>query len=63
MQKISVVNFNAPAMSLGLFPSDPMIESEEKVILAGVPSFPLSMSTGGIAKRSKNHHGCAKLRL
>lgn len=57
MQKISEVSFSAPAISLGLFPSEPMIESEEKVMLAGVPSLPLSMSNGGIAKRSRNHHG------
>jgi len=63
MQKISVVSFSAPAMSLGFVPSDPMMESEEKVMLAGEPSFPLNMSNGGIAKRSRNHHGCAKLRL
>ncbi len=63
IQKIRVVTFSAPAMSLGFVPSDPIMESEEKVILAGVPSLPLSMSNGGIAKRSRNHHGCAKLRL
>lgn len=52
-----MVSLNAPAMSLGRLPSDPMMESEEKVILAGVPILPLSMSNGGIAKRSRNHHG------
>lgn len=63
MQKISVVSFSAPAMSLGFVPNEPMMESEEKVMLAGVPSLPLSISNGGITKRSRNHQGCAKLRL
>lgn len=59
-QRVSVVSLRAPAMSLGLVPSEPMMERDEKVMLAGVPSFPLSRSNGGIANRSRNHHGCAK---
>lgn len=57
MQRMSVVSLNAPAMSLGLVPSEPRMEREEKVMLAGVPSLPLSMSSGGMARSSSSHHG------
>ena len=61
MQKMRVVSLRAPAMSLGLVPSEPMMDRDENVMLAGVPSLPLSRSNGGIAKSSRSHHGCAKL--
>ena len=61
--KIRLVNLNEPAMSRGFIPKVPMIEREEKVILAGVPNLPFKRSKRGIKSKRSNHQGCARLRL
>lgn len=58
-----LLNFTAPAMSRGLVPSELMIDREEKVMLAGVPSLPLKNSKRGSSSKSKSHQGCARLKL
>ena len=63
IQRIRVVNLSDPAISLGLVPSEAMIESDEKVMLAGVPNLPLRMNSRGMVRRRSSHQGCARLRL